>query len=130
MNREWNWDQYLELAKELKQTASNSAFTEARLRSAISRAYYALFHTARQHLEMTGKVTFFQRGKYSHDDIINYYQNYHDGAYKKIGIALRALFINRKKADYDSIIRDDLNSLTEASILKAEDLKLRLSRIK
>ena len=44
------WSDYLELAKELLGGAVGSPLEEAKLRSAISRAYYAVFNEARDYL--------------------------------------------------------------------------------
>ena len=44
------WSDYLDLAKELLGSAVGSPIEEAKLRSAISRAYYAVFNEARNYL--------------------------------------------------------------------------------
>lgn len=46
----FNWSEYLNLAKELAGQSTTLAKQEARLRDAISRAYYAAFILARNHL--------------------------------------------------------------------------------
>ena len=46
----FDWSQYLNLAKELGGFASPPANQEAKMRAAISRAYYAAFMLAKNHL--------------------------------------------------------------------------------
>lgn len=46
----FNWSEYLDLAQQLAGKAPISATQESRLRSAISRAYYAAFIQARNRL--------------------------------------------------------------------------------
>lgn len=46
----FDWSEYLNVAKELAGIATNPANQEAKLRAAISRAYYAAFIKARNHL--------------------------------------------------------------------------------
>ena len=46
----FNWSEYLGLAQQLAGKAQISATRESRLRSAISRAYYAAFILARNYL--------------------------------------------------------------------------------
>lgn len=46
----FDWSGYLDVAKELASVALTSANKEAKLRSAISRAYYAAFILARNYL--------------------------------------------------------------------------------
>lgn len=46
----FHWSDYLELAEELQSKAVTSIIHEAYLRTAISRAYYAAFITARNYL--------------------------------------------------------------------------------
>jgi len=46
----FDWSEYLSVAQELASGANTSANKEAKLRSAISRAYYAAFILARSYL--------------------------------------------------------------------------------
>ncbi|MDF0552110.1 hypothetical protein [Kamptonema sp. UHCC 0994] len=49
----FNWSEYLALAQQLAGKSQISATQESRLRSAISRAYYAAFIQARNYLRDT-----------------------------------------------------------------------------
>lgn len=102
----FDWKQYLSFADELSKRSE-----EAALRSAVSRAYYAAFCTARNHLrrkgeqipdsEQTHKIvweSFQQRGK----TYAAVYQN---------GIRLRS---RRRQADYEDEIKDISYLVTEA----------------
>ncbi len=102
----FDWKQYLSFADELSKRSE-----EAALRSAVSRAYYAAFCTARNHLrakgeqipdsEQTHKVVWesFQRRRKTYAAV---YQN---------GVRLRS---RRRQADYEDEIKDLSNLVTEA----------------
>lgn len=101
----FNWDNYLDLAKELFLTSSSD---EAKLRSSISRAYYAAFNRARKYL----KVQHYQvpRDYTAHEYVINQFRNSQkeDNKYWKdwrmIGSDLADLRERRNRADYDDIL--------------------------
>ncbi|MFL5800989.1 MAG: hypothetical protein ACJ8CR_04530 [Roseiflexaceae bacterium] len=46
----FQWSRYLDLARELAGKLVTVEGQEAKLRSSISRAYYAVFHKAKEHL--------------------------------------------------------------------------------
>lgn len=46
----FDWSEYLNVAKELAGVETSAASQEAKLRAAITRAYYAAFIKARNHL--------------------------------------------------------------------------------
>jgi len=52
----FDWADYLTLAQELADQAASSQSTEAKLRSAISRAYYAAFCKESNHLRTNGQL--------------------------------------------------------------------------
>lgn len=52
----FDWSEYLSIAQELIEQAKKSSYQEAKVRSAISRAYYAAFGAARNHLRYTDNI--------------------------------------------------------------------------
>jgi uncharacterized protein (UPF0332 family) len=106
----FEWSEYLNLAQELAATNSDSlANREAKLRSAISRAYYSTFCLARNYLRDIEKDrTFFRKNRdinehqYVAEEFI-----YHPTKMKnmvKIGENLSTLRELRNKADYEDTI--------------------------
>ena len=73
---------------------------QAKLRSAISRAYYAAFHQAKQVLEAKDRLTIPLQNV--HKFVINQFQNYPDPIRQKIGNRLQVLRGYRNQADYES----------------------------
>jgi len=59
----FNWEEYLILAKELIGQTSRPTAEEARLRCAISRAYYAAFCETRDYLIANERFAFVPRGR-------------------------------------------------------------------
>lgn len=95
----FNWSEYLGLAQQLAGKAQISATQESRLRSAISRAYYAAFLLARNYLRDEESISIPE--KQSHKFVIEQFKNSSEEVRKKIGKNLARLRFNRNKADYD-----------------------------
>jgi uncharacterized protein (UPF0332 family) len=94
----FNWSEYLTLAQQLAGKAHISASQESRLRSAISRAYYAAFIQARNYLQEQDGMTIPLLE--SHKFVINQFKNSSDPVRQLIGNNLKRLRDNRNKADY------------------------------
>lgn len=69
----FNWSDYFKLAQELVRQSLRSRIKEAKLRSAISRAYYAAYIKARNHLRDKDGVTIPRRDV--HQYVINFFSN-------------------------------------------------------
>ncbi len=103
----FEWSEYLNLAQELAATNSDSsANREAKLRSAISRAYYSTFCLARNYLRDIEKDrTFFRKNRdikehqYVAEEFINH--RIKNKNMVKIGENLSRLRELRNKADYE-----------------------------
>jgi uncharacterized protein (UPF0332 family) len=93
------WDDYLQLAEELHESDSTSV-TEARERTATSRAYYAAFHRALEHAPKRIKTA--QRDK--HRKLIDHYKKGYTETERAVGRKLKMLRDNRNAADYDADI--------------------------
>lgn len=95
---EFNWEHYLDLAVEL---ADSEAAGEAKLRSAISRAYYAAFHVAMRFLQDNKQYAPTLSGR----DHGNVWRTYKAGPgtgtdRKQIGSHGFQLLRDREQADY------------------------------
>nr|QNO49446.1 hypothetical protein OCBBGKCP_00003 [Methanosarcinales archaeon ANME-2c ERB4] len=115
----FDWSEYLKLAQELAGDDVSSPGEEAKLRSSVSRAYYAAFCKARNHLrdidehkkilsEIPPKVNV-------HIYVRNQFKNNTDESYKKIGGDLDRLRLFRNAADYDDFV-SGLESTTVMSL--------------
>lgn len=109
----FDWSQYLNLAQELagELTLSNR---EARLRSSVSRAYYAAFCTGRNHLRDREGDTI-PLGGQSHIYVRDQFRNSANRVRKQIGEYLNRLRIRRNKADYDDTV-PGLSSMTKVAL--------------
>jgi len=121
----FNWRDYLRLAEKLYTDSVGSEIEKAYLRSSISRAYYAVFCKAAKRYKMEGGII---TAEDSHKNICDYYKEADDKNRRSIGVELDRLRINRKKADYDSIIKN-LEKLTLLSLESAEDIYDKLLRL-
>ncbi len=93
----FEWEQYLRLARELAKRTND----EAALRSAISRAYYAVYGTARNHLE--GERARSNRGL--HKALWDQYRKSEASPeYREIGLLGDKLRKKRNMADYENTV--------------------------
>ncbi len=100
----FNWLDYLTVARELAEQAQDPAGQvagEARLRSAISRAYYAAFHTARAYLRDKDKDPSIEGRGNIHAYVRQQFKISPDRRRKRIGATLHRLLDNRQRADYE-----------------------------
>lgn len=119
----FNWKSYLEFAQNLLDEVRSSwgqevdlSMQEAKMRSAISRAYYSVFCLVRNHLrdvegynELINLKT--DVHKYIIDEILLVSQ---DQTFINLGKDLRSLRLLRNKADYDDKINGLFADLTKA----------------
>lgn len=98
----FNWSEYLNLAQELTGSATTPSSQEAKLRSAISRAYYAAFIQARNFLRDREGLTIPLEN--THQYVINQFKNSHDRVRKKVGGRLFRLRQARNEADYKDAV--------------------------
>lgn len=115
------WSTYLDLAREL---AEHEA--EAKKRTAVSRAYYAMYCTARDKLEGVGD---FQPPDNGSDHLYLWNrlarEPYLSTSVRDLGLRLRDA---RVQADYENYIHN-LPHLAEGAILDAEDLQTALNAL-
>ena len=94
----FDWSDYLKLAKELVPRPIDAATQEAKLRCAISRAYYANYCKARNHLrDKEGQII---PTRDAHRYVIDIFLNSTERKRKDLGKDLNRLRVDRIKADY------------------------------
>ena len=132
--RRFDWSEYLNLAQELSATNSDSsANREAKLRSAISRAYYSTFCLARNYLRDIEKdPRLFRKNRdinehqYVAEEFI-----YHPTKMKnmvKIGENLSRLRELRNKADYEDTMFN-LQREARTALMLAQNIISALSNL-
>jgi uncharacterized protein (UPF0332 family) len=95
----FDWSQYLNVAKELAGVATTPANQEAKLRAAISRAYYAAFINARNHLRDKERHSIPTTGD-AHRYVSDQFDFSPDSVRKLVAEDLVRLRRYRKQADY------------------------------
>jgi uncharacterized protein (UPF0332 family) len=101
MPQDFDWMDYLKLAESLiTDTNIPAGLEEAKLRSMVSRAYYAVYHKARTLLEKYFAVQISR--EHSQSDVIKEYKEGGDIRCIDVGDRLNTLFKTRKTADYEN----------------------------
>lgn len=105
----FDWSQYLALAEELAEQKDN----EAALRSAVSRAYYAAFCLAREHLLNTNMLfrSRPRRPRLSHQTV---WLTYRRDVDRRIGIDGNRLRELRNLVDYEDVVPNLDNAVRSA----------------
>lgn len=98
----FDWFEYLILAQELAGKTTIPASQEAKLRCAISRAYYAAFIKARNFLRERNISTIPREN--AHHYVISQFRNSTDGGRRILGEKLQRLRTIRNQADYNDIV--------------------------
>ncbi|HDG98751.1 MAG TPA: hypothetical protein ENG73_11400 [Desulfobacterales bacterium] len=97
----FDWSSFLDLAHKLSSKESlPKVDEEAKLRTSISRAYYAAHHKARRYLEKEGYRV--PKDGTAHGFVIDSLKRHPDGKYRILGIHLDRLLKDRIRADYRS----------------------------
>jgi uncharacterized protein (UPF0332 family) len=111
----FDWADFLTFADVLLREPNSPGPGEASLRSAISRAYYAAFCSARNFArDREGLMP--HRTPRDHQRIMAHFQMAPDRTRRKIGIDLSRLRDNRNRADYDDVLVGEPISLAQSSI--------------
>lgn len=100
----FDWSGYLNLAQELAGQTGTSASKEAKLRSSISRAYYAAFCKARNYLRDVDRDTAIPKTGKAHGYVADKFKSSMDKRRRQIGINLDRLRADRRKVDYDDFV--------------------------
>jgi uncharacterized protein (UPF0332 family) len=104
----FDWSEYLKVAQELVEQAKHSSpqHQEAQIRAAVSRAYYAAFGMARNHLRYKDKEPYSPVNKNGerinvHRYVREKFQESNDPVRQEIGDNLERMCEQRNAADYD-----------------------------
>src|SRR2546430_464765 len=100
----FDWSDFLELARELGQPGAMRPREEARLRTAISRAYYAVFCRARNHLLTRYPTVPIPRGPDAQRVVWQRFDGRADTTSRVVATNLERLRDWRNSADYDDTI--------------------------
>jgi len=124
----FDWAEYFYLAQELNGTPTMPYSEEAKLRAIISRAYYAAFCQARNHLRDTTSYIP-SRTKDTHWEVITHFRDNRNSERRKIGQDLGRLFEYRKQADYEDDYRGSLPINTQTALTLTGRILTRLARL-
>ncbi|MGA8807059.1 MAG: hypothetical protein WB973_04215 [Thermoanaerobaculia bacterium] len=111
----FRWEKLLSVAEALS-NPDIGADREACLRSAISRAYYAAFGSARSHARERRLQT--RQSAAEHGEVSVFFAQKYDDAGREIAKHLGRLRTNRNIADYDDVC-EDAEGLSRESIAYA-----------
>ena len=137
----FDWLEYLQVAQELAEQAkksSSAAEKEAKVRAAISRAYYAAFGMARNHLRDKEKipeprplVNKMNERVNIHRYVREKFQYSNDSVRQEIGHTLERMCDNRNVADYDKYTNlfDNPTFITQVTLRWAKDVISALKRL-
>jgi uncharacterized protein (UPF0332 family) len=117
----FNWVDFLTLADALVRDPNSPGPEEASLRSAISRAYYAAFHVARNFGRDRGEFIPTGTGQ-DHWLVMNHFRSSPDRIRRKIGLDLDRLYDNRASADYDDVLAGRPIALAQSSVAVARNV--------
>lgn len=126
----FSWNHLLTLASDLKDLGdaeTDPARAEAYYRSAISRAYYAAFHTARTTAVRQRYGSTFRHAQNSHKEVIDVYTDHPYQAMRGIGEDLRRLRRSRVSADYDLRFRNNVKVTCDSTIRIAQKITAALN---
>lgn len=110
---------YLAVAQELMEREGLTAPQDARCRSAISRAYYAVYGVARSFA--AARPGFERSSGSEHSALSRWFKNQSSPRFRKVGHMLQRLHDQRKSADYGDEIENPLDQ-ARASIRGATDI--------
>ncbi len=115
----FDWSMYFHLAQELERQATSSLYQDAMLRSAISRAYYAAFIKARNHLRDRENLSLPLDGS-AHRHVAGVFKRSPTKERRKIGVILERMRLDRRKADYNDVVLD-LNNTVRENLKRAKE---------
>src|SRR3954454_15525618 len=100
----FRWSEYLDLARELARQSSSGTLPEAKSRAAISRAYYAAFGQARNHLRGRQPLLVFPTDAEIHRFVREQYQRSIEPMSRAVAANLDRLRAWRNLADYEDTV--------------------------
>ena len=118
----FDWTEYGRLAEDLRTRGD-----EASLRSAVSRAYYSVYHQARNYLLAEGIEL--SKTDSSHKVVWNRYKGIGGTSCRAVGVNGERLNDNRTQADYENELRN-IESLVEETFEIAQFVLVYLEQCK
>ncbi len=112
----FDWQDYLGLAEDLARDRSD----EAALRSAISRAYYAVYHRASRYVRTQTLVP--AHTDLTHRKVWNVIRTNSNLTRQQAGNRGDALKVVRFRADYDNPFPGDLQRATRDALVEAREI--------
>ena len=122
----FDWNEYFLLAKELSGDQTFKGNKEAKMRSAISRAYYAVIIQARTKICQLNSISF-PKGN-THKWTIDKYTAGQRPLAQSIGTRLKRLKKRRERADYEDYVKNLISELNSA-LIEAERLMIDIDRL-
>jgi uncharacterized protein (UPF0332 family) len=118
----FEWTTYFELSKVLRDEAiaKEHPLAEAKLRSAISRAYYAAHHQSLKYVEATQKGVYIGRTGKAHREVVDYLKASKKNEDRMAGNLLDRVLIAREKADYRRPFPGNVKAAAQAALNDAE----------
>lgn len=116
----FDWLEYLRLAQELAGQVVSPPNQEAKLRSSVSRAYYAAFCMARNYLRDIEGYSI-PLGVEAHTYVRDEFKRSSDRVRRKIGNNLDRLRIYRNEVDYDDSVTG-LSSTVTMTLMLAQQV--------
>lgn len=118
------WADYLTVARHLTEHSDASGYVEACLRSAISRAYYAVLNTVRNLLRDQWGIEVPETAEI-HSFIPRWFLDQDDFDQREIGTLLDRLRDRRRKADYD----DEIAKASSLAVRSLADAQIVIDRV-
>jgi uncharacterized protein (UPF0332 family) len=127
----FNWTDYLDFANQLCESPGSpdlSGLGEATSRSAVSRAYYAVYHCA---LSLACKEGFRPSSGGDHTDVQNYFRRYNpeDKLRGEVARELNLLRSRRNEADYDDRLEGTPGLQADIAVDLAKSIRNNLESI-
>ncbi|HPY61342.1 MAG TPA: hypothetical protein PLG55_11530 [Methanospirillum sp.] len=116
----FDWEEYIELAKQLQQNPiPNALYHTALYRAIVSRAYYGAFMYSRRRAE---RIMGAFSGVNIHEQVIDYYSNSESKNHRKAGTFLKVLKDKRVECDYFDHLTEDPKRMADISIKLADTI--------
>jgi len=125
----FDWTQYYQLSRELLGKPNSTATEEAKQRSAISRAYYAVFNLAAVYIRMVEGDDAIVDNKDAHYAVSSYFERQNNNVSTQIASNLIILRRLRNQADYRDTIRTPKQTADESLARASTTIQL-LSKLK
>jgi len=116
----FQWSEYFDLAQALTGVSTVTVTQEAKLRSAISRAYYSAYHQAR--LYLMGKGVQFTKSSLAHQSVAQFLSMSADRTLKSLGNDLTRLRDYRNEADYELVMSRNPTKIAPLAMQLAQNI--------